>query len=142
MNAHANTLGTTADETLDCGPLGQIRVPGEWIDFITGYNDVFRSDHAGYWMYGAERLDSGWLVYESGDHGRPSERAVKRALRAHKAGEGVPNRFFVIDKAFAVKAYVEGVKRWGADWYDDYDHDASSYDVIIQMAALGEVRYG
>jgi hypothetical protein len=33
------------------------------------------------------------------------------------------------------------VKRKGENWYDN-DSDADDYDTAIQLALLGEVRYG
>ena len=30
--------------------------------------------------------------------------------------------------------------RWGEDWFSNADTE--SYDVVIQMALLGEIRYG
>jgi hypothetical protein len=35
---------------------------------------------------------------------------------------------------------VEGVKRWGESWY--VDGDGPRYDVAVQLALLGEERYG
>lgn len=140
-----NGLGDTPDENVDCGPLGTMRVPGEWIDFLTKYSDVFRTDHSGYWAFGLTlNNDDGtdWLAYEMADDRRPSKKVQDDVLALHEKGEKLPERWFVIDKAFAIKAYVEGAKKWGVRWYDDHDWDASSVDVVVQLAMLGEVRYG
>lgn len=136
-----NTLGDSADEIVPCGPL-QVIVPGEWIDFLTQYNDMFRTDHSGYWMYAAEETAEGWLAFEMFQDKRPTPYAVKRALDALVDKRELPARFFTIDRAFAVKAYLEGVKRWGVEWYHKHNADAADYDIVVQMAALGEVRYG
>lgn len=146
----ANGLGETPDEMIDCGPLGTMRVPGEWIDFLTKYSDIFRTDHSGYWMYGVSidngdgcTPEGGWLAYEHGDDARPTEEEEGMVENAHQDGEPLPERWFLIDKAFAIKAYVEGAKKWGLDWYDERkDNDATTYDWVVQMAALGEARYG
>lgn len=137
-----NTLGDTPDEVLDAGVLGKVTVPGEWIDFLTRYNDMFRSDHSGYWMFGAVHFDGGWIAYECADDKRPTEEEIGMVENAHDEGQPLPERWFVIDKAFAIKAYLERAKEHGVDWYNNLDHDASDYDVAVQMAALGEVRYG
>lgn len=35
---------------------------------------------------------------------------------------------------------AEGVKRRGVHWYEE--GDGNDYDIALQMALLGEVRYG
>jgi hypothetical protein len=140
-----NGLGDTPDEEIDCGPLGKMRVPGEWIDFLTKYSDMFRTDHSGYWAFGVSlKNDAGtdWLAYEMADDRRPNDETIEAVIDAHEEGKKLPERWFVVDKAFAIRAYVEGAKKWGTCWYDDHDCDASTYDWVVQMAALGEVRYG
>lgn len=129
----------TADEIVECGPLGTVTVPGDWIDMITYYSDFFRTDHCGYWAMSVRLLDGTRLVYEHADD-RPSQKKIDAAANAHRNGRSLPERWFLFDNAFAIKAYLEGIKLYGAGFYED--GDASDYDNAIQMAALGEVRYG
>jgi hypothetical protein len=39
-----------------------------------------------------------------------------------------------------IKAWIEGAKKWGIDWF--HDGDASRWDYAIQMALFGEQVYG
>ena len=66
---------------------------------------------------------------------------MKKAERAFKSGKPLPENYYRLDEAAAVRAYVEGCKRWGADWFESKG-DATTYDVVIQLALLGEIRYG
>lgn len=130
------------DGDLDVTVTITVKVDPEWIEFLTKYNDIFGSPHyAGYWLYGAERDDRlGWLVYEHGDERRPTERECRHARALWHAGEPLPERWYRLDRAAAIKAWAEGVKRFGAEWYEN--GDGPTYDVVVQMALLGEVRYG
>mgnify|MGYP000993946418 CR=1 FL=1 len=101
--------------------------------------------YCGYWMYGmAYDSQLGWLCYEHKGEASISEVessiAYGGALELWRAGLALPEGYYLLDSAAAIKAYGEGVKRYGAHWYDDAD--ASMYDVVIQMALLGEVKYG
>lgn len=116
----------------------EVEVSQDWIDFLTKYNDMFRTDHSGYWMFGVA-FANGWLAFEHDDK-YPSGVEADRILASHERGEPLPKGWFVIDEAFAKRAWVEGVKRGGVHWYED--GDASTYDAAVQLAALGEVRYG
>ena len=50
-----------------------------------------------------------------------------------RAGEPLPKRWFRLDRAAALRAWEEGVKRWGAAWYEDVD--ANREDVVVQLAS-------
>ncbi len=118
----------------------EIEVPQEdWIDYLTKHNDIFMSSYCGYWLHGVSHRDDKWLVVED------DERSPERDAAEHKrfAAGMVPSPpYMVIDKDMAIKAYTEGVKKWGLDWMDSEHGDANGYDVVIQLALLGEVRYG
>ncbi len=115
-----------------------IEVPEDWIEFLVRYSDLFGSNYCGYWLRGIEHDSDGWIAWEHNDQSL-SMSAETEMLAAWRAGCLMPG-FFRIDRAMAIKAYIEGVKRWGVDWYKD--GDGPRYDVVVQMALLGEVRYG
>jgi hypothetical protein len=98
----------------------ELEVPQDWIDFVTQGSDVFRRDHCGYWAQVQKWSDKGAIV------------------RVDEDGELGEQRTW--DRAFACKAYAEGVKRKGVDFYEQ--GDANDYDCAIQMAWFGEVVYG
>lgn len=126
----------------------EVEVNQDWIEFCTQFNDLFMYDYCGYWMAAMECDDDlGWLCYEyANDDDMPSLRAMKEApeyqeiVKSWREGKLLPPNWYRLDKAAAIKAYGEGVKRYGLDWYED--GDAITYDVAVQMALLGEVRYG
>lgn len=112
----------------------------EWIDYLTNYSDIFGYNYIGYWARGIDRNEKGWLLYEMYNEEHPSPEVEKAALKAWHNETTLPPYFFVLDKKMAEKAYVEGVKKWGMDWYEKAD--ANYYDYTLQMAILGETRYG
>ena len=128
----------------------EVNVPREdWIDYLTKEVDIFMRGYCGYWLRGVKRDEKlGWLVWEDDEiHSQGEEPKLKAALAAWKAGKPLPQgepgcqRWYRLDEAAAVKAYVEGVKLWGVNWFEEKG-DACTYDVAIQMALLGEIRYG
>lgn len=137
------------DETIQASV--DVTIPGDWFDFLVNHNDIFFTSYAGYWMRGIEYDEElGWLVYEQGDDALPSDKLQQEAIGAWKdptsrstissPGEGLPDHFFRIDAETARAAFIVGVKKWGLNWYEEAD--ANSYDVVIQLALLGEIRYG
>jgi hypothetical protein len=116
-----------------------------WIEYVTQHNDIFgRTYYAGYWARGIERdLELGWLVAEMDSEERyPGKHETERAIALWRAGQPLPTRWYRLDRATALKMWEEGVKLWGVGWYDAPEHDGSREDVLLQMALLGEVRYG
>lgn len=117
-----------------------------WVEFITSDQDLFKPSYVGYWLAGMEHDDqkSEWLVYETG--GEMSFREVNEfpeydsVVQDWKDGKPLPEKWFRLDQAFVVKSWAEGFKRGGQRWYED--GDAITYDVAIQSALLGEIRYG
>lgn len=112
-----------------------------WIEYCTQYSDLFYTNRCGYWMRGVERTKArGWLAYESGGEVSPGEEPfLKEAKKAWREGTKLPPGYFVINEDTAIKAWVEGVKRYGVDWYDDID--ANREDVVMQLALLGDIKY-
>ena len=52
----------------------------------------------------------------------------------------LPSGCFAIDKEVAARIYEEGIRLCGCDWEDNADNEV--YDRVVQMALLGEIRYG
>ena len=108
----------------------------------THFSDMFFSAAIGYWSTGVKHMPGrGWLVYEHGGDTVPSVEECALAVVAWRKGDELPKRWFRLDRQVATNAFAEGVKRWGLNWYSDRS-DAGTYDVVIQQAMLGEVRYG
>lgn len=114
----------------------------EWIEMCTQHTDLFMQSYCGYWARGLERTNArGWLVFESaGEIPRGEEPNKTRAVREWRTGNKLPQLYHRLDEAAAIRAWKYGVEKWGLGWYDDAD--ATSYDIVIQLALLGEVRYG
>lgn len=142
-------MSDVAEKTLKVEVKYEVNVPIEdWINFLTQYNDIFRSDYCGYWLRGVKRDETlGWLVWEDDEeHRRGEEPNLEQALEIWRAGDAsqvpLPPGWFVINKATAIKAYQEGCKLWGEEWMDGEHSDALGYDRVIQRVLLGEERYG
>lgn len=126
----------------------EIKIPQEdWVDYLTQDSEIFNSNYCGYWARGVDHDPYiGWLIWEDDEkrpHGEePNREEAIQAFREHNTT--LPKNWFVLNKEMAVKAYLEGVKRWGQTWFDlGGDHnDSMGYDTVIQLALLGEVKYG
>ncbi len=122
----------------------EVDVPEEdWIDFLTKHNDIFSRNYSGYWLRGVEHDPYlGWLCWEDDEqHRRGDEPYRESAIACWKDGAMLPEGWYRLNKEMAMKAYSVGVVKWGEDWFEDKG-DAGTYDVVIQLALLGEVRYG
>jgi hypothetical protein len=118
----------------------EVEVEQIWIDYLTKYPDIF-GPACGYWLRGIEHDEHGWLAWEDDEkHFRGREPDREAAIQAWKEGRQLPPYWFRIDRDAAIRAWIEGVKRWGKDWYNDVD--AEREDVVVQLALLGEIRYG
>lgn len=125
----------------------EVKVNPDWIDLLINHNDMFMTNYCGYWLSGMERdrNGGGWLVHEHSDTDDSAYEAAKlpeypAIVQAWKKNQPLPDGWFRLNEAAAIKAYVEGVKQYGVDWFEF--GDADSYDIVIQLALLGEVRYG
>lgn len=122
-----------------------VNVPREdWIDYLTKYSDIFSGDYIGYWGYG-HRLRNGdqkigWIVLES-DAQQVMESRGREAENCFRDKLPMPEGCHLLDETAAIRAYIEGVKKWGVDWFEEKG-DAGTYDIAIQLALLGEIRYG
>ena len=122
-----------------------VEVDPQWVDYLTQHSTIFgRPYYAGYWARGAEHdPELGWLVWEDDEqHGRGREPEREAALRAWRAGEPLPARWYRLDRATALRMWEEGTKQWGIGWYDSPEHDGAREDELLQLTLLGEVRYG
>lgn len=119
-----------------------VDVDPNWVEYVTQCNDLFETTRAGYWLRGVEYDAAlGWLCWEDDEKCRHGEEPnLKEALEAWQAGKTLPEHWFLLDRTAALRAWEEGVKRWGVDWYEQVD--AQREDVVLQLALLGEVRYG
>lgn len=119
-----------------------VEIDQDWIGFFTRYNDLFSRNYCGYWLRliksDAKRGMLAWEDDEQHDFDKEPDR--REALAAWRAGKPLPKGWHALTAETAVKAWTEGVKRWGVDWYEH--GDATRYDVVTQMALLGEIRYG
>ena len=113
-----------------------------WFDFCDEGDPLFRTDHCGYWARGvAYDEERGWLVYEDDEKCKPGkEPHHDEAIAAWIENRDLPEHWFRLDRAAAIRAWAEGVKSDGEHWFEE--GDATDYDVALQMALLGEVRYG
>jgi len=129
-----------------------VEIPREdWVDYLTQEVDIFMTTYIGYWGMGVRPLlpdgsddETRWLVVEDTDD--LGEKAVQKrvvaASSALLAGTQLPEGVHLLDEAAAIRAYVIACQRWGANWMNGGHGDANGYDVAIQLALLGEVRYG
>jgi hypothetical protein len=137
-----NTATETKKETLKHTFSLTVEIDEGWIDYLVQSNDIFNGNRAGYWLRGVEfEPELGWLCWEDDEkHRWRNEPNRQGALKAWREGKPLPEHWFRLDRAAALRAWEEGVKRWGVDWYEQVD--ASVEDTVVQLALLGETRYG
>jgi hypothetical protein len=118
-------------------------VDQRWIDFVFS-EEVFSWNVCGYWARGVawgQADEVGWLLWEAVEKRRLGhEDGRADALRAWDEGRELPRHWYRLDLHAAARAWGIGVKRWGERWYEEGDN--TRYDVVLQLALLGEVRYG
>jgi hypothetical protein len=118
-----------------------LEVDQNWIEFVTRDSDLFLPQYCGYWMYGLDYNKQGWLAYEHNE--APLYQVLESPeylVVASSRKKKLPPRWFRLDKKVALQAWIEGVKLYGLKWFDNAD--ALTYDVVMQMTLLKEVRYG
>jgi hypothetical protein len=120
----------------------EVDIDPDFIEYLIKYRDIFDRNRAGYWAFGV-KVKTGWLVYEQeDDDAMPTDKATREAKSCYGGAHdgNLPERWYLLDRDAAIRAWCEGVKRWGVDWYEDVD--AEREDVVVQLALLGEIRYG
>lgn len=127
MTAHTVTIESVVD------PL--------WIEFCTKDRDVFGASCCGSFLFGIDQDNSlGWLVYEHEEKVSidkvPNE---KKAIAAWRAGKPLPRGYYRLDLDAAKKAWIEGIKWRGVEWFAN--GDAIAYQYAIQRALFEDERY-
>lgn len=113
-----------------------------WVRDFALNVDLFMRGYCGYWLRGAEHLSDGsWLVYECADGRDPREEERVAAFVADPKSP-LPEGWYHWTEAKAREAYRIGERLWGERWLDGDHGDGPGYDVVVQHAMLGEVRYG
>lgn len=113
----------------------------DWIEFVTGHTDMFSTDYSGYWLRGVEHNERGWLAWEDDEeHPFGQEPDRDSALFAWRYDDPLPPGWFRLNNALAEKAWDIGVQKHGERWYSE--GDSTTYDTVLQLALLDEVRYG
>ena len=126
-------------ETIKQNVSFDVEIPIDWIDFISNYTDIFGPTYCGYWAKGIyNENDIGWLLRDEEELFDDSNDSLAEKLFIDN--QELPKHYYRLDKDTAIKAYAEGIKRWGVNWYEQAD--AISYDVVIQMALFNDVKYG
>lgn len=117
-------------------------IPQSWVDYVTRDTAVFGRPHqCGYWAYGAYHTPAGWLVYVPAAEGsRPSEEDTQAERRAWKGNHPAAPNWYRWDRAFALRAYVEGVRFFGEPKFSEWDGPMADY--AIQQALFGKQVYG
>ncbi len=130
-----------------------VEVPASWIKFITDSIDIFKLTYCGAWMKYIESSidDSAMLIFDCYDHIFPSEDKLDLIVKSFlyniqvEIDIGKPVYyyecfdFYKLDTALALKAYEQGCKRWGVDWYSKAD--GPMMNIAIQLALFGEIKY-
>ncbi len=126
-----------------------IAVPADWITAVVHRNWHMSRSGIGHWASGRRPVLSTeatlpptdvWLIYES-DTLDLMPAQTDEAVRAYRAGSALPPRWHLLDQAAAIRAHVEGVKRWGVEWQSSAYASEMGFDIVLQLALLGEVRY-
>ncbi len=119
-----------------------VEVDPFWVSYLTQERGIFGQQYTGYWLRGIEHdPELGWLCWEDDERHRRGFEPDRTAARgAWLAGEPLPKGWYRLDTAAALRAWEAGVRRWGIGWYERVD--AIVEDVVVQLALLGEVRYG
>ena len=101
----------------------------EIVKLLTEYNDIFRHDHCGYWLFGLKRYENGWLA---ATNETVDEVGAEYLIDLYEDGKAVPADCVFIDDNIAgqVESQLSG------DW------DVIELDRVIQKVLLDEVVYG
>lgn len=140
-----------------------ITVPADFYDTWLNHNDLFMYSHCGdYWRHlASDRSDptKGHLAWDFEQDEKiqdyMEEKGVsfidslsqededayhKPAIEAWKAGLPLPPHYYAINKDVCTRAYIEGVKKSGTNWYEN--GDADDYNCAFQRAVYGKVIFG
>ena len=130
------------DNNRDSGAfLHEVHVDPDWVELVCQAVDLFCMDWCGYYLRGIDHdPDLGQLVWEDDEqHARFHEPQAAEAIAAWHTGKDLPTGYYRFDESFAYRAWEEGVKKMGDDWFEGAD--AIDYDWVVQQALFGEQRY-
>lgn len=110
---------------------------------VSGYSDIFRKDHIGYWARGLSYSQDhlAWLC--SIDEKITFPIIENDAIKYWEENPDIDKfklggyEFFVIDVKFACKAVAEIYKKWG----NNPNWDAETIDYAVQMVLFGKLVY-
>ena len=133
-----------------------VTVPPDEVDdfaeLLTGNDDhcgdLLLRGFSGWWLIGVEHLKLpdgswAWLVRDEldDDVGSAGDDAATATAIA-QAGDDLPDGYFLVNRATAVEVLRLGVERYGSPDFYDGTADYGDIDNAVQLALLGEVRYG
>ncbi len=131
-----------------------IDMPSGWLEFCSNVDVISYNSYCGYWAeYWIDISENNspsikWLIYynpNNNDSIYPLTKvdSYQQAYKAASAGSRkMPEHWYLFDEEIAIKAYLEGVKKWGMDWYNDPNTDGRNYDTAIQLALFGKLVFG
>jgi hypothetical protein len=120
----------------------EVAIPAQDFDtfvaFVFHCADFFDPFHLGNWadLVAADKK-RGLLIADM-----DSSESTRRALKAWKAGETLPEGFYAITKHTCLMAYLEGIKLYGMEWQHSSETDGRTYDQVFQMALFGSRKFG
>ncbi len=114
-------------------------VSTDWTENVFLNVDLLMRQYCGHWMESVDYSSSLGRLVREGDEADRSEDVEQAAILAWRAHAPLPNGYHRLDRGTSAKAWAEGVKKWGEDWYENGDGDA--YDYVAQKALFGKVKY-
>jgi len=117
-------------------------VDPDWLAMVSEWNDLFSTDHCGYYLRGILRDPAlGWLAWEDDEqHEMGEEPDLDEAIVAWRAGYPLPQGYYRLDAEFARRSWAEGVKLAGEPWF--VEGDSTRYDYVVQQTLFGKQVYG
>jgi hypothetical protein len=113
----------------------KVTIPESW------YDKEWLGSHGAYAWLSLVEIGERWDLVREDTTGLPGPDSVAdEAYAAYNAAMPLPAGWFYFGRAALTRAYLAGVRRWGEDFYKTAD--ASKRDICLQLALLGEVRYG
>lgn len=153
LQALTTTAASNPTSELDGGPSVKHRDLTAFTEYVLS-GAIFAQAVCGYWLHSIHRVDTypdsdegempvvrwSWLVYEAGGDVGPTREAIIDAKNAWSMDKPLPAHVMVLDAGVCERAWDRMVLREGLDW--SLNSDSNSFDIAIQLALLGEIRYG
>ena len=121
----------------------EVDIDPDFVEYLTKFNDIFQQNRSGTGPSG--RQGQGRLatsLFRSGWRRRDAHRQAIREAKSCYGGAhdgNLPKGWYVLDRDAAIRAWCEGVERWGVEWYEDVDAERETSSC---SRAPGEIRYG